>query len=558
MMNSKALLSKKRNRNRNNSGSNSIKNMNSHSPVFQLNGFTIVELQHIESTENKNISNNSEVSKKNIIELKEPNSNLHELNQNIAEIKEMTKAKIKNIEEFYTSKFGISTIKENCFNCLMTDFLSNELLYFNSRNDLFNYCKYCFVSKRKNLFMDESICKENKEDFFKANISFLNSWRFFIPKTICKGCFLEIINLKNLISNIKNIFSDIEKDSLCRTNYRNYALFSPRFRAAFSLRNRSKSSRRRSRSYISRNNKTTFNHKESEGSLNINIESKQSSRKKEDTKIDIENEKIYNSGVKLEKKNIISVDKRMLGNSVIEELKQIKSKKKSENKKISDGKIIMNENSLNIGKNKHYININLNINNNLDKKEIINNFNFNGQNNINISKNVNNINNNQINNNLNIIRKILIDLIKEMNAKFESFFFSLEKIKRTMALTIEHMYFIIQKYEFFIIYPILLKNTKIYKDSQYLRASFEEDVNNYKVNYSNAKDSSEKLIQFLITAETFIINNKEKENLLLLIKFLKQKVSENKNELEKHEKTINNFKTNLNLLLKYVLEIVKS
>jgi hypothetical protein len=259
----------------------------------------------------------------------------------------------------------------------------------------------------------------------------------------------------------------------------------------------------------------------------------------------------------LEKKNIISVDKRMLGNSVIEELKQIKSKKKSENKKISDGKIIMNENSLNIGKNKHYININLNINNNLDKKEIINNFNFNGQNNINISKNVNNINNNQINNNLNIIRKILIDLIKEMNAKFESFFFSLEKVKRTMALTIEHMYFIIQKYEFFIIYPILLKNTKIYKDSQYLRASFEEDVNNYKVNYSNAKDSSEKLIQFLITAETFIINNKEKENLLLLIKFLKQKVSENKNELEKHEKTINNFKTNLNLLLKYVLEIVK-
>jgi hypothetical protein len=421
-MNSKPLLTKKRNRNTNSSGSNSVKNMNSHSSVFELNGFNIVELHLTESTENKNISNNIEIPKKNIIELKEPNLNLHELYQNNAEIKEMTKAKIKNIEEFYTSKFGISTIKENCFKCLMTDFLSNELLYFNSRNELFNYCKYCFVSKRKNLFMDETICKENKEDFFKANISFLNSWRFFIPKTICKGCFMEIINLKNLISNIKNIFSDIEKDSLCKTNYRNYALFSPRFRAAFSLRNRSKSSRRRNRSSISRNNKSRFNNNESQVSLNININNKQNSRKKEDTKRDFENEKIYNSGVKLEKKNIISVDKSILGNSVLEELKKNKSNKKNDNKNISDDKILVNESSINIDKSKHYININLNINNNLDKKDIINNINFNGQNNINIIKNIN-INNNQFDINLNYINNNLSGLIEETNAKFNNFFF---------------------------------------------------------------------------------------------------------------------------------------
>jgi len=555
-MNSKALLSKKRNRNRNNSGSNSAKIVDSHSPMFQLNGFNVVELHHTESTENKNISNNREVPKKNIIELKESNSNLHELNENNTEIKEMTKAKIKNIEEFYTSKFGISTIKENCFKCLMTDFLSNELLYFNSRNELFNYCKYCFVSKRKNLFMDEAICKENKEDFFKANISFLNSWRFFIPKTICKGCFMEIINLKNLISNIKNIFSDIEKDSLCRTNYRNYALFSPRFRAAFSLKNRSKSSRRRSRSYISRNNKSASNYNESEVSLNINISNKQSSRKKEDTKIEIENEKIYNSAVKVEKKNIISIDKKMLGNSFIEELKQVKSNKKSENKKISDDKIVMNEKNINIEKNKNYININLNISNNLDKKEIINNINFIGQNNINLIKNVN-ANNNTFNNNLNLISYKLNELIKEMNSKFHSFFISLENVKRKMAVIIESMFIIIQKFELFLILPILLKNTKIVKESQSLNASFEEDVKSYKLNYLNVKDSSEKLIKFLTTVEKFV-NNKEKGNLFLLIKYLKQKVTENTNELDKHDEKINNFKNNMNLLLRLVLEIVKS
>ena len=553
MMNSKPLLSKKRNRNTNSSGSNSVKNMNSHSSVFELNGFNIVELHLTESTENKNISNNIEIPKKNIIELKEPNLNLHELYQNNAEIKEMTKAKIKNIEEFYTSKFGISTIKENCFKCLMTDFLSNELLYFNSRNELFNYCKYCFVSKRKNLFMDETICKENKEDFFKANISFLNSWRFFIPKTICKGCFMEIINLKNLISNIKNIFSDIEKDSLCKTNYRNYALFSPRFRAAFSLRNRSKSTRRRNRSSISRNNKSTFNNNEREVSLNININNKQSSRKKEDIKRDFENEKIYNSGVKLEKKNIISVDKSILGNSVLEELKKNKSNKKSDNKKISDDKILVNESNIN----KHYININLNINNNLDKKEIINNINFNGQNNINITKNIN-INNNQFDINLNYINNNLSGLIEETNAKFNNFFFSLENVKRRMILIVEHMFFIIQKFNFFIIYPSLLKNTTIGKDTQLLNASFEEDVKNFKLSHINVKDSSEKLIKFLITIEKYILNQKDKENLFLLIKNLKEKVSKNINELEKHEPNINNFRNFLSKFLRCVLEIVES
>ena len=490
MMNSKALLSKKRNRNRNNSGSNSAKNINSYSPVIQLNGFNIVELHKTESTEIKNMSNNREVPKKNIIELKEPNLNLHELNQNNHEIKEMTKAKIKNIEEFYTSKFGISTIKENCFKCLMTDFLSNELLYFNSRNELFNYCKYCFVSKRKNLFIDEDICKENKEDFFKANISFLNSWRFFIPKTICKGCFMEIINLKNLISNIKNIFSDIEKDSLCRTNYRNYALFSPRFRAAFSLRNRSKSSRRRSSSYISRNNKSTLKHDDSETSLNININNKQSSKKK-DAKIEIESEKIYNSGVKLEKKNIISIDKNMLDKPIIEELKQIKSNKKSENKKVSDSKKVKNENSKNQDKKMSYININLNINNNLEKKEIINNINFSGQNNINIIKNINN-NNNSFNTNLKMINGKMCGLIADMNNKFNIFFSILETIKRKMNFIFEHVYFVIQKYNISIIYPGLLKNSKIYTDSQKINADFEEDIKNFKSSYDNVKNSSDR------------------------------------------------------------------
>lgn len=106
--------------------------------------------------------------------------------------------------------------------------------------------------------------------------------------------------------------------------------------------------------------------------------------------------------------------------------------------------------------------------------------------------------------------------------------------------------------------PNIIKKTTIYKDSQILNASFEEDVKNYITNYLNAKDSSEKLIKFLITAEKFIVNQKEKENLLLLIKCLNQKVNENKNELEKYDERIKIFKNNLNLLIRFVFEIVKS
>ena len=46
------------------------------------------------------------------------------------------KKKASSIEEYYTSKSEDININENCFNCLMSNFRSNELLYFNKRKDL--------------------------------------------------------------------------------------------------------------------------------------------------------------------------------------------------------------------------------------------------------------------------------------------------------------------------------------------------------------------------------------------------------------------------------------
>ena len=120
------------------------------------------------------------------------------------------------------------------------------------------------------------------------------------------------------------------------------------------------------------------------------------------------------------------------------------------------------------------------------------------------------------------------------------------------------MFFIIQKFNIYIIYPPLLKRTTIGKETQLLNASFEEDVKNFKLSHINVKDSSEKLIKFLNTIEKYILNQKDKENLVLLIKNLKEQVNKNINELEKQEPNINSFRNYLSMFLRYVLEIVES
>ena len=161
---------------------NSHKDTRKDSQICEFKGFNIIELFNTDSQESNNYLSSSLNIEDNIIELKEGKTNL--------EVKEITKAKLKEIEEYYISIYGITYINENCFKCLMNNFLSNELLYFSSKEDLFNYCKYCFISDKKIIFLDEELYKENKENFFFVNHSFLNNWRFFIPKTICKSCFI--------------------------------------------------------------------------------------------------------------------------------------------------------------------------------------------------------------------------------------------------------------------------------------------------------------------------------------------------------------------------------
>jgi hypothetical protein len=69
--------------------------------------------------------------------------------------------------------------------------------------------------------MDYQIYIENKYDLDKCNDHYLVGWKFFIPKTVCKACFLEIINMEHLLGNLKNIFCDVDAFKIMQTDHRN-------------------------------------------------------------------------------------------------------------------------------------------------------------------------------------------------------------------------------------------------------------------------------------------------------------------------------------------------
>ena len=174
----------------------------------------------------------------NIIELNEEEIN-SDLISDLPNIKEREITRIKKkaqaIEGYYLGKGEDAKISENCFNCLMTDFQANELLYFAKRKDLLIYLRYCFYFLKKIIFTDNQVYIDNKYDLDKCDTNYLNGWKFFIPKTMCRGCFLQMINMEHLFGNLKTIFSDVDATTLRKNFRRNRSHFNPRIRAGNSV-----------------------------------------------------------------------------------------------------------------------------------------------------------------------------------------------------------------------------------------------------------------------------------------------------------------------------------
>ena len=230
----------------------------------------------------------------NIIELNEEEiSPENDPDLNIFSEREIQRIKKKaiSIEEYYSNGPEDAKITENCFNCLMNNFRPNELLYFSKRKDLLTYLKYCFYFLKNILFLDYHTYIKNRFDLDKCDINYLNGWKFFIPKTVCRACFLQIINMEHLFGNLKTIFSDIDINLASRNLRRNRSHFNPRLRTNHRAR---------------RDSNSNHNANTEEGKNIIVIPKKESKVKNKNSK---NNQNIIYD----DKKGVISIKKDILG-----------------------------------------------------------------------------------------------------------------------------------------------------------------------------------------------------------------------------------------------------
>jgi len=259
-----------------------------HQRQLKINSFNIIEL------------NEEEISPEN-----DPDLNIF----SEREIQRIKKKAI-SIEEYYSNGSEDAKITENCFNCLMNNFRANELLYFSKRKDLLTYLKYCFYFLKNILFLDYHTYIKNRFDLDKCDINYLNGWKFFIPKTVCRACFLQIINMEHLFGNLKAIFSDIDINLSSRNLRRNRSHFNPRLRTSHSSRRVS-------------NNNHNINPEEGKNIIVI---------PKKENKIKNKNSRNNQNIIYDDKKGVISIKKDILGDIGILSKKRDNSNKSKKSK----------------------------------------------------------------------------------------------------------------------------------------------------------------------------------------------------------------------------------
>ena len=201
-----------------------------HNDLIQTTNNNVIKIPYSDNQEESLIDTSIHINGFTIIELDEQKNDYnyliqsYEEEQNIGKKEEsQLQSKAESVENYYANYQDGVVPNVNCSKCLLGNFSSNELLYFKDRKTLISYLKYCFLYLKKNLFMNHFIYMNNKYDLFKINQSFYNGWKFAIPKTICKSCFIQMINIEFLIYNLKNIICDYDQgtSTLSWTNKNN-------------------------------------------------------------------------------------------------------------------------------------------------------------------------------------------------------------------------------------------------------------------------------------------------------------------------------------------------
>ena len=481
------------------------------------------------------------------------------------------KKKAKMIEEYYINKNEDANIKENCFNCLMNNFKANELLYFSKRKDLLSYLKYCFYFLKKNLFLDQQIYIENRYDLDKCDTNYLNGWKFFIPKTVCRGCFLQIINMEHLFGQLKNIFSDVDPYKITKSFHRSRSHASLRLRINHSI-HRTSSSRiiAKKESESERKNKIIIPKKEIKKKIKYSRYTKNNNNITYDTKTrmisikrDIldEDENMDQKGIG--KKSKKTSDKKNLNNGIDEQsVTEIKIKinefkgnfSENKNKKKMENKTELNDVNQYNSQNEYIINkkdennvseitdINANSDINFIK---YNNSTLNGDsmNNVNIIKSNNSIKSKKI---MNIYSEILN--VKSMSNKMVmKFYYHSSNLRMMLWNTLYYIYdFKYRLYNTININPEFI-SYGIAMYEQHFNKLYNESINAIKEYEDTFKKIKNQSIPS-ITKNLSTLKEKEKDKIL----------DEEKKILDNLENSLNEFIQNMNEIeIKYEEIIAK-
>ena len=186
-----------------------------HNDPPQITNNNVIKIPYFDNQEESIIDSSIHINGFTIIEVDEEKKDYNNIipsfeeDQNIGKKQKIQlESKARNVENYYSSYQDAVVPNVNCSRCLLGNFTSNDLLYFKDRKALIFYLKYCFTYLKRSLFMNYLLYRKNKSELSKINPSFYVGWKFLIPKTICKACFIQIINMEYLFSNIKNIICD--------------------------------------------------------------------------------------------------------------------------------------------------------------------------------------------------------------------------------------------------------------------------------------------------------------------------------------------------------------
>lgn len=190
------------------------------SSLTPIKAGSLIKISFMDSPEEKK-SSSLFINGYSIIELDETNKDLYTYDS-IPEIETKQSFKLKNkanyVENHYNDYSDDKVMNINCFKCLMKGFNKNELLYFKDKKSLISYLKYCFIFLKKNIFINHTIYMNNRFDLLKIDDTYFVGWHFLLSKTICKSCFIQLINKEYLFSKLKNEISDYESTIIKRTS----------------------------------------------------------------------------------------------------------------------------------------------------------------------------------------------------------------------------------------------------------------------------------------------------------------------------------------------------